>query len=487
MSACFRSKLAACRAACLFCVLPGLAGACEIDTLVARAFSASPGLSAAARRVEQARARADGVRLEFYDPALSVSGGRSGVSRGIPGSSAVFILPDNAAALQAAVDVPAPPGLYFSIGAAERYFTERANGDPAMYQTLVGAQIRVPLLRDRGFRQWKARCGASAADYAAAQAEWLASAQETALDVERAYIAAIESEAALAVARDAAERSRLLLREAEKLVALSVIPEYQVFPVEMALELRMTEETQAAQARRVALLRLGAAVGSETPVEPEAGGDWLMTEAETSDLPPLPEVQAAAGRRGLYLALVSGALSAQRRAERALDDLRSDVSLNAGATWQGENTDGPFGNELVTSDRNFGAEVSLIWRRPLGFAGEEKQVAESRALLAEFDERLAAARLRVATELKTAHSEWEAAQRQLAGATRALAAARKTLDAEQERFLMGDARSRNVTDAQADLTAAMNRANRIAAAMLRARADYYYACGETRGLERLWP
>ena len=56
-------------------------------------------------------------------------------------------------------------------------------------------------------------------------------------------------------------------------------------------------------------------------------------------------------------------------------------------------------------------------------------------------------------------------------------AARLALDAERDRFRLGEGRSRQVLDAQKDLTKAMQRQNQNAASLLRTVSDYEYATG----------
>jgi len=76
-------------------------------------------------------------------------------------------------------------------------------------------------------------------------------------------------------------------------------------------------------------------------------------------------------------------------------------------------------------------------------------------------------RERLATDLAAAHREFTGAREQFVEITTAVEQARHTLEAEGERFRLGEGRSRNVLDAQNDLTKTYRTRDAIVAALLR--------------------
>ena len=61
--------------------------------------------------------------------------------------------------------------------------------------------------------------------------------------------------------------------------------------------------------------------------------------------------------------------------------------------------------------------------------------------------------------------------------SKGIEASQKTLEAEQERFRLGEGTSSNVTDAQKELTSLQQRRTSAAADLLRAKTNYLFAVG----------
>ena len=80
-------------------------------------------------------------------------------------------------------------------------------------------------------------------------------------------------------------------------------------------------------------------------------------------------------------------------------------------------------------------------------------------------------------EYQRAQTLFVAACRRLASVDRAVEEAQGSLDAESERFRLGEGRSRLVLDAQKDLSAANRSANAAAAQVIRAFINKSYAAG----------
>jgi len=113
----------------------------------------------------------------------------------------------------------------------------------------------------------------------------------------------------------------------------------------------------------------------------------------------------------------------------------------------------------------------------LGFDSERARAAarEADARAAQAD--LAVIALRVAAEHARAVVAFASACDRLDSVDRAVEEALTSLDAESDRFRLGEGRSRLVLDAQKDLSAATRRANAAAAETIRAFADLVRAAG----------
>lgn len=451
----------------------------SVDELVARALERSPRILAARGRVGQALAawqETDG----FLDPALYAAAGVSDWVRSIPGAGSGPGLTERAAVLRAGVELPVRPGLYVGAGLSEDYWFEPAGRDDGLYQTTFGVRARVPLMRDRGLRQWRLRQSEALADYRRALADLQAEMQALRHDVEQTYVGVQERLASLEVAREATARFGRLLDETRQLVDLQVVAEYQAAPAHMEWELRREEELQAGHLHAASLVRLAEMVGGG-PVSVSGGAESLLAEAERAALPESMTPAEALPWRGDYAALLSEVERLEARIMRAGDERRPNVAIEAAATWRGESADSVFGSETLVSEDHVGGELAVVWRQALGGRAERGRLEAERARLDEVRARLVERELRIAADLDVARREFGAARERLAATGRAVEAAAQTLAAESERFRLGEGRSRNVIDAQRDLTALAQRRAVIAAQLLRSRSDFLYAAGYAAG------
>ena len=448
--------------------------------LVGLALRESPVLRQAEQRVAQARARCTETAA-FFDPSLRAAGGVASAAQGIPGSSAAFLLPQDSVVMQAAVDLPLLPGAYLSAGVAERYYTRSSEAVDSFYQTLAGLQVRAPLWRDFGFRQWRKERRQVELEAAAAEAALLAARQDLRHRVELAYIATREAMAGRWVVGQALVRAQALLGEAEELSRLQAIPVYQVYPARMEFELRRQDVMEAERicdaARRELALLLG---GKDEWDLSDGEEDLSLLAAAAMELPDLNEDDALAAR-GSYLELALRLMAAEALVEKLRDDLRPDVSLNAGITYQGENENDPWGDQNISSRDSVGGEVTLVFRRAWGLRAERARLASQQAVVQERRAMLQDEQLQIERGLNVAYTACLSARRELETLERAVASARETLESEQDRFRLGEGRSRNVLDAQKDLSNTLHRRNRAAALFLRAGMDYHYAGGYVGG------
>jgi len=448
----------------------------ELARLIAQALTANPSVQAARQQVEQALASHQDA-LSFFDPQLTTVTGRASNTSSVPGVSSFSSVSSDTVGLQSGVELPVLPGFYFGVGAAESYLTDVSDWDENLYQTLFGISISIPLLRDRGFKQWHLTEMEALAEYNEAVALLLTTTQTLRHNVEQRYIAVLESASSFEVAQEATKRFQALLDESRELVRLKVIPQYQILAAQMELELRREEGLRARQQHGVNRVLLKELLGTESAPELQGDAALLVSWSSRVSLPVEYRVDDLLPRLGSHQQVLHQIEAAAALLGKARDDTKSDVSLNMAATWKGENDDGLFGDDLLSSDRHLGGEISLVWERPLGFRSERSKVRYYQALAAELQEDLREVRLQVSTDLEVAGIEFQTARERMALVSRAAEAARQTLEAEQERFRLGEGRSRYVLDAQKDLTQVLQRQTTVAAAMLRAYSDFLYAAG----------
>ncbi|MDX9982538.1 MAG: TolC family protein, partial [Lentisphaeria bacterium] len=190
----------------------------ELGDLVRRAWTTSPRVKAARYRVEQYLLRHE--ELEgFGDPSVYAAVGMADHSRSVPGSNGYQALTNNAGEFQSGIELPVQPGAYVTLGASDRWFHNPAD-QGAYYQTLVGLRVRIPLLRDRGFRQWDIDRARTLAEYHAVLAELTQELQDLRRDTEKAYLNLQQAYALAEVAKQSTLRSQKLFDEATELVGL---------------------------------------------------------------------------------------------------------------------------------------------------------------------------------------------------------------------------------------------------------------------------
>lgn len=476
-------RLNACRCAvrAAFCltVLAATAGrADELDTLVSLAFSNSPLLQAAREGVGQAVAAREAAD-EFLDPGTTAAGGRTVGNAAPPLQADPVGLPlADAYGASAAVQVPVRPGAYASVGVSEQYWVSPPGALDHMYRTLAGAQLRIPLLQDRGFSLWKQDCARLAGLREAAAARLLETRQAVRHAVEQSYINYIEAMANHATSLLAADRAEQLLKEAEELVRLKVVPEYQLAPARLEVALRREEALADAQVIDTARLRLVQVLGGVEPGVLTTNAGVLIERAASAQLPDVPAAARAVAARGAARELEALAIAAAA-ATRALDDrLRPDVALTVRGVWQTEDATAPSSDGvLIEGSDEASAAAVLVWTRPWHQTGPRARLRESRAREMELAARSREFQNQLAADLAAAYRSFTGARQQFEEVTTAVEQARRSLEAEAERFRLGDGRSRNVLDAQNDLTKAYRTRNTIVAALLRGHSDFLYAAG----------
>lgn len=459
-------------------VLPS--GAAEVDDLIALALQRHPALQAAAEGVNQSAATRQANR-EFLDPVTSASAGRLSGSSATPLLAAPGGLPyADAYGASAAVELPLEPGLYLGAGASQQYVTDPPAGTASGFYTLFGLQARVPLVRDRKFVSWHEGERRLAALQEAAEARLLEVRQEVRHAVESAYVDYLAALADAATAGQATERSRELLKEAQELVRLKVVPEYQLAPARLEVGLRLDEATSTLAAIDAARIRLAQVVGSPDcpPLSTNADALLLQSRVQHPATTPPPPATPRCGR-GLLLEFTH--LQDADAAEiRALEDqLRADVSLSLRGVWAADESAGGGANPSTGAGESPSYAAVVTWTRPWLQTGARNRLAATRAHARMLEAQRDEAGQRLAAEQRRAARDIAAARERSGELAEAVEQARITLEAEAERFRLGEGRSRNVLDAQNDLTKAIRLRHAAAAALLHGYCDLAFATGYT--------
>jgi outer membrane protein TolC len=454
----------------------GVSRADELDELVKFATLHSPVIQAAREETLQAEAARDATG-EFFDPVSTVAAGRLSGSAVTPLVAAPAGLPAaDAYGSAASVEVPLRPGVYAGAGVSEQYLVNPADGIAPGYRTLVGAQLRIPLIQDRGFSVWRQKQARMQDLRAAAVARQREACQAVRHAVELAYITYLVELANAATAQLAGARAGELLKEAEELVRLKVVPEYQLAPARLELALRREEGRASAQAIEVARVRLLQVIGSTPPAPLTTNAEALVARTAGLLLPAAALTAQTFEARGAMSEI--GALTKAAAAESRLleDRLRADLSLSVRGVWAAEDSTTETTPGLLSGDRASAAAV-LVWTRPWSQTGDRARLRESRAREAQLAETHRELLNRLNADLAAASHEFDGARERLKEITMAVEQARLTLGSESERFRLGEGRSRNVLDAQNDLTKAYRTRNAVVGALLKGHSDFMYASG----------
>ncbi len=461
-------------------VLSALLGcANELGTLLRCAVNQNPDLAAQREVVEQSRLQHREL-LEALDPTLYASAGGGTRLRSLPATAAGYQQPGRANALEgeAGIVLPVAAGAYLSAGAVTRRVFEPEGAYDPFYQNLAGVSLLVPLWRDRGFAMLGYRRASALATYNGEVWRLRGVAQSVRHQVELAYINACEALAAYEVTRGATARFERLAQEARDLAGLETIPKYQVQETERDLQVGREDEEVARSAHLVKLAQLAAVVGLEKPLErlsctPQ---EFLAAAAEIQAMPNV-SLDVAFARRGDVQAVASDIEAAEAQRGLYEEEQRDEVNLGMGVNWEDDSRRGPYSSYRGETRHHWGGEVVLSWTRPLGRTGSEARAARWEARVRELTARLRAARVSLASELSVAERNYKSALERLKIINAGVEAARQTVAANQERFRLGEGSSKDVLDAQKNLTTVLQRQTAAAAALLRARADLNYAMG----------
>lgn len=442
--------------------------------LVRAALEANPEVEAARQALlaEQQRALAvDG----FFDSQLAASGAWSEGPVTTPGAWTPGDYPGHAVSAQAGVVLPLRPGVKIGAGVAQRRLLE-PDGFEDLGQTTAGVRMELPLQRDRGFRSQNWRQSAADETAAALAEQVQATRQRVTRDVLQAYAGLLHAAADLREASNAVQRVQALGDETAARVALKATAEYQLFSARLEIAFRQEELRQAHAVLANARHRLEQVVGQPAAAQalvadPAALRVWAADCAGLAERAPQP-LERPELRRAERLCA-----AADWQSRVAREQTRSDVALGAGVGYQAEDEAGGFGREPLLDRQRGGFEAAIVWRRPWSFDAEKARVRASEADADALRAALRALRLQIAAEQAQAAVRYAAACDRLGWVDAAVAEGRRALAAEEERLRLGEGRSRNVLDAQKDLTDAERRANAAALDTVAAFLELLHARG----------
>lgn len=430
---------------------------------------------AARYRVREAAAVRRGTE-GFRDPRLMVNTGYAERDPLLPALPAGFAWLDDTAWGESGLEAAFPPGFHAGIGAALRREQENGSGTGESRASAIGAQVRIPLARDRGFALWHADRSIADEGMREAVAVFIRTLQDLRRDVELHYVDLQHAHAQSAVSRAATERAERLLSDAEQMAQLGIIPVYQLYPARLEAARRHEEEVAAERGVRTARRRLVEILGTEDcPAGTDAPVDLI--EWARSAAPPTVagREEASALLRGDVQAARAAVAAEEAHLRRSREEERSDLSLHAVAGWRDEEFDSALDAD---GDRREPWAVGLTWRKTLGDRAARARTDEARARLAARKEQLHGLERQASADLDVFRGDFEAARNRLDLMGEAVATARDAVTAESERFQLGEGTSRQALDAQKDLTDAVRRRNDIAAELLRAESRWRHAAGE---------
>lgn len=436
----------------------------------------NPGVLAAQEACRAAGFDTDAVRLSFRAPALRASAGLAEDPADVPFGTSPFELPADAASAQAGVEAPLVTGVYGGAGAGYRSL-RTAGDDDGDDRASAGARLRIPLLRDRGFAANRLDVGTLTLAESVAGHTFHAAAQDAQASVIGAYAGVLFRVADAAEVSNALARAEQLVKDAAERAELEDVAEYQVFPAQYEAATRQEELAEARTQILVARQSLLHAIGAEPDSDPfdglssEAASDALADWAaalNASDIAPLLDIKTAEACPEVLAAEAAWRAECSR-VSAAEEAEKSSLDLLVGAGWQSE--------EDSTTLHDAGYGVSLVFSRPLSRDGSRAKIDAASARARAAGHAYAAALLAARVRHEKAVAALESARGRCRLALATVEAARRVLDAENERFSIGEGSSRNVLDAQKDLTTARRRALSVSLEVVSATAELYRASG----------
>lgn len=427
----------------------------KLTTLLTQTLTSNPSLNSAISKANSAWLELAGEKAAFYTPSLNAKVENGEAPHTIPATGFSSITDSSATAYQIGIESPVINGVYGGVGIRQAFMSESNEEDTAT----AGAYIRIPLLQDSGFAIHKSKINALNATSLATIAEARLKLLELGVGVVDAYARYSYAIIDAGEIRNAVNRAEKLVEESSHRAELQDIAQYQVYPAEYEVAIRKEELHEADQQILIHERKLLEALGTTNSINQiELVGDNASTLfsqwAEAISKLSIDNLKAQSQQTPLPELLIAEAnvVKAQHNYESIVQQERSKLDIQVGAGWDD--------NDAL--DNEFGYSIGVVYSRPLGSDGSTyklrkgKQDIETQSLDAK------ATAISCDLRIQRAELAFSSACARLALATKAMEQAQKVLASENDRFAIGDGTSRNVLDAQQDLTTAIRRKNSIA-------------------------
>ena len=420
-----------------------------------QAVDANPRIASAQWRARAAGLDADAARLAFRAPVFQASAGASADPAAAPFTSHAFQVAENAASAQAGVEAPVARGVY--AGAGVRAFSSLAEDDDDS-GALAGARLRVPLWKDRGFAANRLETERLSAESRAQFWTFRATLLDELQAVADGYALLLLRLADAGEVAEALARAETLATEADERARMQDVASYQVFPARYETAVRREELSSARNLVVQALRSLEEAVGAAgapsldvASSSTNAASALVAWAASASSLSPADAALDAASVTNCPEVLASEA-SADARVHvvrEAGEGEKPSLDLVLGAGWSTEE------DSDTLAKAGYGA--ALVLRTPIFRDGSRAKIRAAEARARASGEDFASVRLAATVRHAKAVAAFTNACARLALAEASVRQASLSLDAENDRFSIGDGTSRNVLDAQKDLSTAKRR------------------------------
>lgn len=453
---------------------------------VAHAVESHPSVRAAKMREQASGYRAEGLGYSFNSPAVSASAGYAKGPDDIQGISLSRVSPADALTFSGGVEAPVGGGIYAGVGAAERVLTEADSGNGSdLQQTAVGARARMPLLRDFKYglhRHESSKLQAMAMIDSAEREKTQCVVGRDALLAWVSYLRGVSDKQAV---QSAVSRAEKLYEQTSERAELKDVAGYQVFPTKYEVALRKEELQEAQQNVESELETLRERLGLQS-----AGSSVVLTSANATNamlsmasaIAEFRELTFSADdvldRHPVCFSAVATLEAARAELSLALEKAKDSLDVSAGLGWRGETDSGFLGNDALESRKNEVLEVGILWKRSFDKRGVRSDIAAAKAEVEAAQAELRVVQNEVLASLARAHTVFASACGRLELASSAIEAARQALASEESRFNLGEGTSRNVLDAQKDLTSATRRGISVAGTVADALVQLVYAAGQ---------
>lgn len=475
-------------------ILPTIVEDRVLATNLVKAVESHPAVWAAKMREEAAGFRAEGLDYTFRSPELSASTGYAQGADDVPGLSLSRVAPEDAVTVQSGVEAAVGGGLYAGAGVAERLLTDSdVEGAGDLRQTALGARVRLPLLRDFRYGLHRQEFSKLQAGAMRENAERIKKQNEVARDALLAWSDYLQGLSDMHAVENAVKRAEELFNQTSERAKLQDVAAYQVFPTQYEVALRKEELEESRQIVESRLTTLGERLGcklsdfSGNARENPLSANKLVGDS-TNDIVVIASSiinvgtkqfapQDVLSRHPACLSAEASLQEASAARQLASEQAKDSLELSAGAGWRGESDSGFVGKDELETSENGMLEAGIVWKRSLDKRGVRSDV---RAAASDREAALSECRVvqnEVIASLERAQSSWASACGRLELALSAIEDARKALTAEENRFRLGEGTSRNVLDAQKDLTTATRRGITVAAAVVDALVELSYAAG----------